>query len=80
MEIVSVTPWGGAGLMFLVYCNLFLCKFLKIRIIDFVFCALQEGIYSVYRKIFLKHLIAGGMENGMGKIISTGYFMIARKK
>ncbi len=66
--------------MLLVYCNLFLCKFLKIRIIDFVFCALQEGIYSVYRKIFLKRLIAGGMENGMGKIISTGYFMIARKK
>lgn len=71
---------GGAGLMLLVYCNLFLCKFLKIKIIDFIFCILQEGIYSIYQKIFLKRLIVGGMKKKMGKIISTGYFVIARKK
>lgn len=80
MEIVSVTPWGGVGLMMLVYCNLFLCKFLKVKAISSFVCVLQEGIYAIYRKICLNRLITNGMERGMAKIISTGYFIVARKK
>ena len=80
LDIISVTPWGGFGMMVLVYCNLFLCKFLKNKVISSVGCVLQEGIYAIYRKLCLNRLIANGMEKGIAKTISTGYFIIAEKK
>lgn len=80
LDIINVTPWGGIGMMFLVYCNLFLCKFFKIKAISFLGCVLQEGIYAVYKKVCLNHLIMKGTEKGIAKTISTGYFIVARKQ
>lgn len=79
LKIIKAIPWGGVGMMILVYGNLFLCKFLKIRIINSLACFLQEGIYMIYRKLFLNHLIDEGIKKKMLKTISAGYFIVAQK-
>ena len=79
LKIVKAIPWGGIGMMILVYCNLFLCKFLKIGIINSLACFFQEGIYTVYHKIFLNYLVNEGIKKKMLKTISMGYFIVAQK-
>lgn len=79
LDIIKAIPWGGIGMMILVYFNLFLCKFLKIEIINFLVCFLQEGVYAIYRKLFLNHLINRGIKKKMSKTISMGYFIVAQK-
>ncbi len=79
MYIVKAIPWGGVGMMFWVFFNLFLCKFLKMGVLNFVGCALQEFVYAIYKRVSLKHLMDKGIERGMGKAISLGYFVVAKK-
>lgn len=79
LKIIKAIPWGGIGMMILVYCNLFLCKFLKIGIINYLVCVLQEGIYIIYRNLCLSNLINKGIKTKMSKTITTGYFIIAQK-
>lgn len=79
VDIISIVPWGGVGMMILVYSNLFLCKFLHMRGFNALGCILQELEYVVYKKISLKRLIKNGVEKGIAKTITTGYFMIAQK-
>lgn len=79
LTIKKIIPLGGVGMMILVYCNLFLCKFLKIKILNSIMCILQEGVYKIYRKVCLNHLI-NDENQGIMKIISIGYFIVAQKK
>lgn len=80
LDIIKVIPWGGIGMMVLVYFNLFLCKFLKIGIINYFACVLQEGLYTIYRKICLNHLMSKDIEKTIAKTISTGYFIVVKKQ
>lgn len=80
MEIVHMFSWGSIGMMLLVYLNLFLCKFIKISPINMLACFFQEIEYEIYRKISLEKLLKHGTTSGLGKTISTGYFVIAQKK
>ena len=78
LTIKKMIPLGGVGMMIIVYCNLFLCKFLKMKMLNFIACILQEGVYKIYRGVCLDHLISKE-DKGMMKIISTGYFIVAQK-
>lgn len=80
LDIIEAIPWGGIGMMILVYCNLFLCRFLKVGVINSFACALQEGVYTIYRKVCLKRLISKDIEKTMAKTISIGYFIVAKKR
>lgn len=40
----------------------------------------MEIEYEIYRKISLEKLLKHGITSGLGKTISTGYFIIAQKK
>lgn len=80
LDILNAVPWGGIGMMILVYCSLFFCKLLKIKLISSFACVLQEGIYAIYKKNCLGSLISKGIEKRTAKIISTGYFIVARKR
>lgn len=77
LELISITPWGGVGMMFLVYLNMFFCKFLNVSFIRSLGCIMQEFEYMVYRNVSLKKLINN--KNKMAETISLGYFVIAKK-
>lgn len=79
LNIINVTPWGGVGAAVFVYFNLFLCKFLKVSLLNAIGCTLQEVIYTIYKKISLNRLIKQGIDRKITKVISTGYFIIAEK-
>lgn len=77
LEIETILPWGGVGLMLAVYINLFLCKFLRCKLIEQISCILQEGFYFIYKKIAFNRIIKNKCKNG--NIISLGYFVVAKK-
>jgi len=80
LNILHIVPLGGAGMMFFVYFNLFLCKFLNCRILSSFGCILQEIEYAIYKRMCFKRLLKNGIEKGIAKIISTGYFIVAKKE
>lgn len=80
LEIVHFVPLGGIGMLLLVYFHLFLCKFLKMKTAASLGCVLQEITYSIYKKCCLNRIIKKGVEKELSKTISSGYFVIAKKK
>lgn len=77
LKIETILPWGGPGLMLMVYCNLCLCKVVKIKLLRKICCFLQEISYLIYRKFFVRKILQGRCNFGM--IISMGYFLVASK-
>lgn len=76
--IKQLHPWGGAGLLLLVYINLFFCKFIQWKWVKKISCILQEGIYFLYKRFFFKRILCGKCK--LGETISLGYFSIIRKE
>lgn len=79
LHIISFTPTGGVGMLILVYFNLFFCKFLKVRILACIGCYLQEFIYTIYKKLWLKRCIEKGVKKGLQKTLAPGYFVVAQR-
>lgn len=79
LKIINFTPLGGGGMLILIYISMFLCKFFKGRILNFIGCYFQEFAYLIFRKLCLNRCIEGGVEKGLAKTLTTGYFIVAKK-
>lgn len=77
-KIVRKISWGGAGLLGVVYINLFFGKVLSNKFIHALSCIAQKGFYVLYKIIFYKRLVED--KGKINKIITLGNFFIVKKK
>lgn len=78
MKLQVLYPWGGPGLLFVVYFNLFICKCIKLGWMKKINCCLQEIFYAIYSKTSYSKVIQGKCK--LGETISLGYFGVATKE
>lgn len=64
LKIEKLIPMGGAGLLLMVYFNLFVTRLACIRPLTALDCLFQKGFYRIYKKAAFHKICAGG---GRGK-------------
>lgn len=80
MAVEVFLPWGGIGMLCMAYTNMFLCKLIKIRVINRFFAFLQTPVYRLYKLFCFDSLLRKGVSRGISSTVTQGYFIIAQKQ